>query len=122
MANRAESLNLSTTLDTTLDREEKEEDEMPAENQLVYQSTLRTSDAAAANNDELRHFIGREEFEDGVQRWKEVRYYHYYYFFIFLLPLITSLTTDKREGERERKREKERERERNQNIIIFNFL
>ena len=73
MAKKAESLNLSTTLDTTLDREEKGDDEMPAENLL-------------ANNDELRYFIGQEEFKDGVQRWKEVRYYHYYYFFIFLPP------------------------------------
>ena len=86
MTNSAESLNLPTTLDTTLDREQ--EDEMPAENQLVY-ATLRTPDAASAankdddddNDDELRHFIGQEEFEEGVQRWKEVRYYHYYYFY-----------------------------------------
>ena len=84
MANRADSLNLpATCLDTTLDREEDVNvmDEMPAENQLVY-ATLRTPDAAAANiddtDDELRHFIGQEEFEEGVQRWKEVRYYHYY--------------------------------------------
>ena len=63
----------------------EEDDEMPAENQLVY-ATLRTPDRrradAAANiddtDDELRHFIGQEEFEEGVQRWKEVRYYHYY--------------------------------------------
>ena len=70
-SNDADSLNLPpTTLDTTLDREEKGDDEMPAENLL-------------ANNDELRYFIGQEEFEDGVQKWKEVRYYRYY-FFIFL--------------------------------------
>ena len=89
-SNDADSLNLppppTTTLDaTTLDREQLlEEDEMPAENQLVY-ATLRTPDRradAAANiddtDDELRHFIGQEEFDEGVQRWKEVRYYHYY--------------------------------------------
>ena len=112
MANRAESLNLPT-LDTTLDREE-EEDEMPAENQLVYQTTLRTPDAAA--NNELRHFIGREEFEDGVQRWKEVRYYHYYYYFFY--PHLSKKT----DFLRERERGGERERKRNQNIIIFNFF
>ena len=77
MANRAESLNLPTTLDTTLDREEKGDDEMPAENLL-------------ANNDELRYFIGQEEFKDGVQKWKEVRY-HYYYFFIFLPPYLSQV-------------------------------
>ena len=84
-SNNADSLNLPTTLDATLDREQllEEDDEMPAENQLVY-ATLRTPDRradAAANiddNDELRHFIGQEEFDEGVQRWKEVRYYHYY--------------------------------------------
>ena len=89
-SNNADSLNLPpTTLDTTLDREQllEEDDEMPAENQLVY-ATLRTPDrrADAANiddndvidNDELRHFIGQEEFDEGVQRWKEVRYYHNY--------------------------------------------
>ena len=95
-SNDADSLNLppppTTTLDaTTLDREqllEDVDDEMPAENQLVY-ATLRTPDrrrADAANiddndvidNDELRHFIGQEEFDEGVQRWKEVRYYHYH--------------------------------------------
>ena len=64
MAKKAESLNLSTTLDTTLDQEEKGDDEMPAENLL-------------ANNDELRYFIGQEEFKDSVQKWKEVRYYYF---------------------------------------------
>ena len=118
MANRAESLNLpAATLDTTLDREEDVNvmDEMPAENQLVYQTTLRTPDAAAANN-ELRHFIGQEEFEDGVQRWKEVRYYHYYYYFFY--PHLSKKT----DFLRERERGGERERKRNQNIIIFNFF
>ena len=112
-SNSAESLTLPTTLDTTLDREQLlEEDEMPAENQLVY-ATLRTPDAAsAANNDdgdELRHFIGQEEFEEGVQRWKEVRYYHYYYFYPHL-------------SKKKRIKEREREREKIQNIIIFNFF
>ena len=113
-SNDADSLNLPpTTLDTTLDREQllEEDDEMPAENQLVY-ATLRTPDrrADAANiddndvidNDELRHFIGQEEFEEGVQRWKEVRYYHYYL--------------------KKRIKEREGERKRIQNIIIFNFF
>ena len=67
MAKKAESLNLSSTLD----QEEKGNDEMSDENLLT-------------NDDELRYFIGQEEFEDSVQKWKEVRYH--YYFFIFLPP------------------------------------
>ena len=89
-SNDADSLNLpptTTTLDTTLDREQllEEDDEMPAENQLVY-ATLRTPDRRRAdaaniddNDDELRHFIGQEEFEEGVKQWKEVSYYYHYY-------------------------------------------
>ena len=93
-SNDADSLNLpqppTTTLDaTTLDREqllEDVDDEMPAENQLVY-ATLRTPDRRRAdadaniddNDDELRHFIGQEEFEEGVKQWKEVSYYYHYY-------------------------------------------
>ena len=29
------------------------------------------------NNDELRYFIGEDEFKDNVQKWKEVRYYYF---------------------------------------------
>ena len=68
MAKKAESLNLSSTLDATLDQEEKGDDEMSAE----------------TNNDELRYFIGQEEFKDGVQKWKEVRYLIIIFSFFFL--------------------------------------
>ena len=70
MAKKAESLNLSSTLDTTLDQEEKGNDEM-------------------SDDDELRYFIGQEEFKDSVQKWKEVRYR--YYFFIFLPPHFSQI-------------------------------
>ena len=92
MAKKAESLNLSSTLDTTLDQEEKGDDEMSAENLL-------------ANNDKLRYFIGQEEFEDGVQKWKEVRYYHYY-FFIFLPPHLSQVLPEIKERDRERECER----------------
>ena len=86
MAKKAESLNLSSTLDTTLDQEEKGDDEMSAENLL-------------ANNDELRYFIGHEELKDGVQKWKEVRYYYY---FIFLPFHLSQVLPKIKERERER--------------------
>ena len=58
MAEKAKSLNLSS-LDTILDQEEKGNDEM-------------------SDDDELRYFIGQEEFKDSVQKWKEVRYHYYF--------------------------------------------
>ena len=89
MAEKAKSLNLSS-LDTTLDQEEKGTDEMSDENILT-------------NDDE---FIGQEEFEDSVQKWKKVRYYYY-----FSTALLFTSFTRNRERWRERERDRERERE-----------
>ena len=76
MAEKAKSLNLSS-LDTTLDQEEKGNDEMSDENLLM-------------NDDKLRYFIGQEEFKDSVQKWKEVRYHYYFLppYFSQVLPEI----------------------------------
>ena len=60
------------------------------------------------NNDELRYFIGEEEFKDSVRKWKEVRYH--YYFFIFLPPHFSQVLPEIKERERENERERERER------------
>ena len=60
-------------------------------------------------NDELRYFIGEDEFIENVQKWKEVRYYYFSSAPHFSQVLPEILTGEK-------------EREKNQNIIIFNFL
>ena len=61
-------------------------------------------------NDELRYFIGEDEFIENVQKWKEVRYYYFSSAPIFHKSYQKYLP------------ERKREREKNQNIIIFNFL
>ena len=61
-------------------------------------------------NDELRYFIGEDEFIENVQKWKEVRYYY----FSFVHPHFSQVLPEILTGEKER--------EKDRNITIFIFL